>query len=110
MVGFSEGSLVANLKNWARRSTRKERIAAKQNVPMTDEVEQSQRTSTISQHLAATPEAEQHRRKSLVAPKIATAAEAEQSHRTSFVANNILRLLPTDTARCMTRFINRCPP
>ena len=110
MVSFSEGSLVANLKNWARRSTRKERIAAKQNVTMTDEVEQSQRTSIVSQPLAATAEEEKNRRKSLGAQKIATAAETEQSHRTFFVANNIMRLLPTDTARCMTRFINRCPP
>lgn len=109
-----EGSLVANLKNWARRSTRKERIVAKQSrlrrtsqhpTMTTDEAEQSQRTSSVAQHLAttveveqrrrtssvsqslaATAEAEKNQRESLVSPKIATAAETEQSQRTSFVA------------------------
>jgi hypothetical protein len=88
MVGFS----VDNLKDWARRSTRKERIVAKQSrstshPTTTDETEQSQRTSTVSQPLAATAEAEENQRESLVAPKIATAAETEQSHCTSFVAH-----------------------
>ena len=98
MVGFSEGSLVANLKKWARRSTRKERIVAKQSRPTSLEAEQSQRTSSVAQHLATTVEVEQSRRTSSVsqplAPtaeakqKIATAAETEQSHRTSSVAQH----------------------
>jgi hypothetical protein len=125
-----EGSLVANLKNWARRSTRKGRIVAKQSRrtsqqhptttdeaeqsqrAMTVSVEQSRRTSSVSQPLAATSEAEQYQRVSSVAPKIATAAETEQSRRTSFCCcTNVLPLLPTDTMRSMTsETINRHPP
>ena len=96
-----EGSLVANLKNWARRSTRKGRIVAKQSrrtsqhPTTTDEagqsqratsvsVEQSRRTSSASQPVAVTSEPERYQRESSVAPKIATGAETEQSRRTSF--------------------------
>jgi SLT domain-containing protein len=117
MVGFSEGSLVANLKSWARRPARKEQIVAKQSrrrstsqhptttddseakqsrqrassvsqsLAATAAAEQSQRRSTESQSLAATAEAEQNRRESV--PKTLTAAaETEQRQRTSFVAQH----------------------
>ena len=112
MVGFSEGSLLANLKNWARRSTRQERTVAKQSrrtlqhLISTDEAEQSQRTSSVahlavnveveqSQHTsavsqprAAIAEAKQNQRESLVTQKGPTAVETEQSQRTSFVAQH----------------------
>lgn len=95
MVGFSEGSLVANLKNWARRSPRKEQIAANQSrrtssqhSTTTDEAEQSQSTSSVAQHLAITVEVEQSQRTSTVSQHLATNAEAEQSQRTSFVAQH----------------------
>lgn len=128
-----EGSLVANLKNWARRSTRKGRIVAKQSrrtsqhpttTTTNDEAEQSQRatsisveqsrrTSSASQPLAVTSEPERYQRESSVAPKIVTAAETEQSRRTSLFCcrTNVLPLLPTDAMRCMTsETVNRHPP
>jgi hypothetical protein len=92
MVSFSKGSLVANLKNWARRSTRKEPFVAKQSrrtsqdPTTTDKAEQSQRTSSVAQRLATTVEVEQSQRTSSVAQHLATTAEVEQRQRTSFVA------------------------
>ena len=91
MVGFSEGSLVANLKNWARRSTRKERIVAKQSrrtlqhLITTDEAEQSRRTSSVAQHLAVTVKVEQSQRTSTVSQPLAETTEAEQNKRESLV-------------------------
>jgi hypothetical protein len=78
MVGLSEGSLVANLKNWARRPTRKERIVADQHPTTADEAEQSQRTPPpVVQHLAMTVEDEQSQRASTASQPLATTADSE---------------------------------
>lgn len=97
MVGFSEGSPVANLKNWARSptQTRKERSTVNQSrrtsqhdpnptTTDTDETPAQDRQSQ-AQHVATAVEVEQSQRASLVAPMIAVAAETEQTERTSFV-------------------------
>ncbi len=89
MVGFSEGSLVANWKNWARRSTRKGRIVAKQSrTTTTAKAEQSQRTSSVTQHLATTSETEQSQHASFVSQHLTTTTEAERSQHTSLVAQH----------------------
>lgn len=79
MVGFSERSLVANLKNSAHRPIRKERIVANQHATMADEAEQSQRTPPVAQHFAATVEVEQSQLSSTASQPLPATAEAEQS-------------------------------